>query len=112
MTIWDGLSIFGSLLSLVLGGLLAEWKSDMAAMRDEIKELREECRKNEARIDAYQKNEYLTNRKLDRVIDYCRMQTREMRDVLSINKKGQVLAPEHIEKLESLPTIDDVLKEF
>lgn len=112
MSIWDGLSMFGALLSLVLGGLLSEWKSDMAAMRAEIKDLRDKCEQNEASIDEYQKKEYLTNRKLDRVIDYCRMQTREMRDVLAINKKGRTLEPEHIEKLESLPSIDDVLKEF
>ena len=100
------------IVSTIIMGLLGVWKAEMEGLRkrvDGLEEWKEDAIKE---IDRYQQEQFMTQRKLDRVIDYSRGFWRETRDLLAVIKKGVTPAQEHIDKIESWPSIDDVLKEF
>lgn len=101
-----------AILSLIITGLLAVWKNEINNLVKRVDNL--EAWKTDAikTINNYQAEQFLTQRKLDRVIDYSRGFWRETRDLLGMIKKGVTPAQEHIDKIESWPTIDDVLREF
>ena len=104
------------ILSLIITGLIAFWKSENVRKdefwKSEIDNLSDRINKLEKWKMEAQEEHYQTQRKLDRVIDYSRGFWRETRDLLAVIKRGVTPAKEHIDKIESWPTIDDVLREF